>query len=226
MADLGFGLGRLVSPDARDRSYPMQLAIRNLKPAPRKQPYKLGPTLDQGHLPQCVGYSTRDKLASAPFMVPDGKGPTPQQIYDGAQTLDEWPGNDYDGTTVRGAFKFLQEEGYLKSYVWAQNVIDCEQFIRGGYGTIILGTNWYDGMFEPDKNGFVRPVGNVVGGHAYHLFWMDPTHQEAWCKNSWGERWGMRLNSHSGCFKLSYSALDKLLGEEGEAGAGLEVHVK
>ncbi len=127
---------------------------------------------------------------------------------------------------MRGAFKFLQREGYLASYVWATGVADCERFIRDGYGTIVLGTKWLSEMFNVQANGFLRVAGNDEGGHAYHLFWMIPEKEEAWCKNSWGAQWGVTLHARPGCFKLSYADLDRLLAEDGEAGAGIEIKVK
>lgn len=230
MADTNeHGLGRLYSPDPRDRRFLMRDVVfphPELAPRPRKRPYNLGPTLDQGQTPQCVGFSSRDKLASAPIMVHNDQGPSPSEIYAGAQKNDEWPGEDYEGTSVRGAFKFLQGLGYFPSYVWADSLTDCEHFIRNGYGTIILGTDWYEGMFDVDRNGFVHPTGSIAGGHAYHLFWMDPDKREAWCKNSWGPNWGLVLHMRQGCFKLKYDDLDRLLVNDGEAGAAIEVKVK
>lgn len=111
-------------------------------------------------------------------------------------------------------------------HVWGTGLSDCERFIRDGYGTIVLGTDWYEGMFEVDANGFCQPDGRVVGGHAYHLFWMIPEKREAWCKNSWGTNWGITLHTRPGCFKLSYDTLTVLLAAEGEAGAALEVKVR
>ncbi len=220
------GLGRLVAPDDRDRRFLARAVLfPNVAPKPRIRPYQLGPTLDQGETPQCVGYSCRDKLASAPITMKEGQGPDAPTIYAGAQRVDEWEGEDYEGTSVRGGFKFLTARGHLKSYVWLTMVSECEHFIRQGYGTIVLGTNWYAGMSNVDAQGFVRPSGWIAGGHAYHLFWMKPDVKEAWCKNSWGPRWGVRLNGRDGCFKLTYDTLARLLREDGEAGAGLEVKV-
>lgn len=227
MPTLEHGLGRLKSRDERDRRFLMRENVfAQLPPKPRKRPYNLGPTLDQLNTPQCVGFSGRDKLASAPLMMGEGVGPSPVQLYRGAQDNDEWFGNDYDGTSVRGLFKYLQQLGYIKSYVWASSVTDCERFVLGGYGTIIVGTDWTESMFTPRVDGFVTVEGGTVGGHAYHLFWMVPSLREVWFKNSWGPRWGVKLHGRPGCFKMTYDDLDTLLARDGEAGAGIEVKVK
>jgi hypothetical protein len=226
--DDAHGLGRRFAPDDRDRRFSMQATVfphPALPPRPRQRPYNLGMTLDQGATSQCVGYSCRDKLASAPFMVHVDQGPSAFEIYTGAQKVDEWPGEDYDGTSVRGGFKFLQQTGYLSSYVWAASLEDCVRFLRDGYGTLVLGTNWYDRMFTPDEHGFVSLAGPIAGGHAYHCFWAVPEREEFWCKNSWGPSWGIELHKRPGCFKLRYADFARLLSEDGEAGAGLEIKV-
>lgn len=223
-----FGLGRLFAPDDRDRNFPMRLAMAHpeLPPRPRKRPYNLGATLDQGRYPYCVGYSCRGKLAAAPIMLHSDQGPSATEIYNGAQRNDEWPGEDYDGSSVRGGFKFLKSLGYLESYVWAGSLAEIERFLLDGYGTVVVGTNWYTDMFTPDANGFVHPTGAIAGGHAYHLFWAVPAKQELWFQNSWGNNWGIPLHARPGCFKIAYADFDRLLAEDGEAGAGLEIKVK
>src|SRR5687767_10267975 len=127
------GLGRLKAPDERDRRFLMSATVfperELIPPKPRVRPYNLGITLDQGSTSECVGYSARDKLSSAPLMVPATKGPSASDLYKGAQAHDEWDGDNYEGSSVRGAFKYLQTLGYLKSYVWAAGITDIEQFI-------------------------------------------------------------------------------------------------
>lgn len=236
-----YGLGRMRSVDTRDRRFLMSRVLPVRAPRPRTLPYRLGATLDQGSSSQCVGYSNRHKLAAAPIMVTTGRGLSAFEIYHGAQMNDEWPGESYDGTSVRGAFKFLSSLGYLKSYVWAQSVEECHKFLHDGWGTIVVGTDWYDAMFDPNAKGFVRPTGAMAGGHAYHLFWSvaldstshrvtdlalaDPTHSEVWFQNSWGTNWGIRLNGQYGCFKMTWADFQKLIDDYGEAGAGIEVKV-
>lgn len=224
-----FGLGRLNAPDARDMRFLMSSlpAAAPKPPKPRKYPYRLGSTQFQGNTPRCVGFSGRHKLTAAPIMVKSG--PEPEVLYRGAQDYDEWPGNDYDGTSVRGLFKWLTANGYIQSYVWATSAKDCHDFLRAGWGTIIAGTEWTSKMFEPDAQGFVHPEGASEGGHAYHLFWSvergNAATSELWFQNSW-DNWGIVLNRTVSCFKMTWDAFDHLLQADGEAGAGIERKVK
>src|SRR5467141_3097993 len=141
--------GRLVAPkDARDLYFLMRTAIPQIKevvgkPQPRKRPYKDGPLLDQGQTPQCVGYSTLGFLEAAPMMSKPSDPPSAVQIYKAAQERDEWPNTNYDGTSVRGAMKALTDYGLIASYTWGQTVDDMITWILGGYGTCIIGSNWY-----------------------------------------------------------------------------------
>src|SRR5215207_9647176 len=73
--------------------------------------------LHQGNTPQCVGYSAKRWLLASP--LPNTKGPTATELYHGAQDNDEWPGTDYPGSSVRGVFRFLQQEGNVGEYGWA-----------------------------------------------------------------------------------------------------------
>lgn len=221
------GLGRIAAPDTRDRRFLMVAVQPQLPPPrPRKLAYHLGPTQDQGSTSMCVGYSIRHKLTAAPIMVPEGKVPEGSVIYRGAQENDEWPGEGYDGTSVRGGFKWAQQQGYIKSYVWATSAQDCHAWLHNGYGTIVVGTDWTEDMFTPDPHGFVQPSGPIAGGHAYHLFWSVEAVHELWFQNSWGDGWGVRIGGRGGCFRMRWADFDRLMLNNGEAGAGIEQKVK
>lgn len=247
-----YGLGRLFAPD--DRDYKMRAAFRLAEVAvqPRKQPYKLGPTLNQGEFPHCVGYSIRHKLIAAPIMVKADVGITPVELYAGAQDNDEWPGTDYEGTSVRGGFKFAQSVGAIASYVFAATANEARKFMRDGFGTVVAGTNWYAEMFYP-VNGVLPKVPKSktpVGGHAWHLAWTFqagdarvPGLPKAWgsldlsqydvIQNSWGaasepDGWpgSERFMGQGGCVLILKTETDRLFREDGEFGAGLERKAK
>lgn len=216
---MAHGLGRLVAHDPRDGKYTMSLALPSKKffNLPRFWRYwKSGTILDQGETPQCVGYSWRQWLSSAPIMTKSG--PSALSIYSEAQRLDEWPGEDYDGTSVRGGAKALDTRGHIKTYLWASTPDELESWVLNN-GPVIVGTNWYNDMFYPnEKTGMVNPTGFLAGGHAYVIIGYNKLLKRYRCVNSWGQNWGQ-----NGRFSISKAHMELLIfGEEGEACAAVE----
>lgn len=230
--------GRLAAPqDARDLRYRMSVAAPQIiaaagKPAPRKRAYNDGPLLDQGQTPQCVGYSTRGFLDAAPIMSRANEGPEATAIYHGAQDNDEWPGTDYDGSSVRGAMKFLSSIGQISSYAWGQSVEGAIGWMNGGYGTCVVGTNWYAEMSDVGPDGFMRePAASMVtpiGGHAWRWVWFDMKKNGILMRNSWGHDFGWQMPDGrlSGYAYLSLSLASRLLAEDGEIAAPTQVKIK
>jgi hypothetical protein len=204
--------GRLVSPDARDLRFPMRAMLPASVTIVSKF-YTTGPVLDQGDTPQCVGYSWRQFLSSEPTFTLDG--PSASQLYTEAQLNDEWPGEDYDGSSVRGGAKALTIDQRLKSYVWAANAADVRDFLITT-GTVVMGTNWLQNMFTPDKNGVLKVSGPIAGGHAYLLCGYDAPTNRFQMINSWGV-WGQ-----NGKAWIRFTDLDKLIRAQGEACAAVE----
>jgi hypothetical protein len=229
--------GRLAAPpDARDLSYTMRAVMPQVKdataPTPRLRPYKDGPLLDQGNTPQCVGYSTRGFLDGAPLMSKPTEGPTATEIYRGAQTLDEWPGTNYDGTSVRGAMKYLSKAGVISGYAWGQSLEDAIKWMNGGYGTIVVGTNWYANMSYVDKDGYMLPppssLSTPIGGHAWRWNWYDAKNKAILMRNSWGHDFGypIRDGIPSGYAYVKLALAERLLAEDGEIAAATQVKIK
>src|SRR5688500_1057672 len=75
---------------------------------------------NQGNTSECVAYSRVHWLADGPVVHP-GPHPIidPHWLYVEAQKIDEWPGEDYDGTSVRAGAKIAQQLGYIEEYRWA-----------------------------------------------------------------------------------------------------------
>jgi hypothetical protein len=229
--------GRLVAPaDARDLNYPIRAAMHQIhalgaKPTPRKRDYVDGPLLDQGNAPQCVGYSTRDFINGAPIVTKVGVGPSATEIYKGAQGLDEWPGSNYDGTSVRGAMKYLQEQKLISSYVWGQTVDAAIEWMNGGYGTVLVGTNWYAEMSDVDANGFMREpapsMSTPIGGHAWRWKWYDAKKKGILMRQTWGHDYGFkRAGQLSGYAYLRIDFARRLLREDGEIAAPTQVKIE
>jgi hypothetical protein len=207
--------GRRYAPDPRDAKHPMRDVIPK-EVALASRFYRRGPTLDQGETPMCVGYAWDQFLRSEPLMT--ATGPYGPQIYHEAQLADEWPGEDYEGTSVRGGAKALLADTRLNRYVWAANALDVRDFLITT-GTVVMGTDWRNGMFDPDPaTGLLKLSGPVAGGHAYLLCGYDAPRDWFQMVNSW-DGWGL---DGTGVAFIAFGDLDRLIRAHGEACAAVE----
>lgn len=218
------GLGRIAKPDNRDRNYLMADVVGEPPPT-RTYRYwwNRGWTGDQGPTPECVAYSWLHWLEDGPTTqrpLAPGAGPVfdPGVIYRHAQKLDGIPGEDYAGTTVRGGAKALQERGAIESYYWSWGLDPVVKALLTE-GPVVMGSNWYQGMFTPGEDGFVSPTGRVAGGHAYLLNGVNVKEEKVRFKNSWGS-WGDKGHAW-----MRFADLERLLGENGEAVIAVEKRV-
>jgi hypothetical protein len=219
------GLGRRIDPDERDRSFAMAplLAVAPA-PAPEVRTWRIpGRSLDQGATSTCVGHAWRNFIRCAPLQ--GEQGPSAWDIYRRAVKLDPWPDNDPEanfpdgdrhlksGTSVRAGAKALQQSKHIESYLWAWDFDTFLQWLRSK-GPIVIGTNWYDSLDEPDARGIAKisKTAKIVGGHAFLARGANVHSELILCENSWGEDWGSR-----GTFYLHFSDVERLINEEGEA---------
>ena len=225
---LGFPLTEVLEPRLRPRSYTWRVSKDTV--------------LDQGPDGACVGFAVANELLARPSEVRFGGGAkayrfAKQTIYWEAQKIDPWPGGSYpgadpfyEGTSILAGVKIAQRLGYFKEYRWTFNLHDL--VIGLGYnGPAVLGVNWMTGMYYPDAKGFVRPEGQVAGGHAVlargvklkfnrHNFdwwnrtWDDVDQDASYVlfRNSWGPGYGL-----NGDFKMTLPDLDVLLRDRGES---------
>lgn len=211
------GLGRRFAPDARDANYSAR-ALMAVSDRIYRYWNASGWWGDQGSTSMCVGYGWAHWIEDGPVGHP-GKAPImrPQAIYAAAQKVDEWPGEDYDGTSVRAGAKVVKSGGYISSYHWATTLAEVVAILLNT-GPVVVGTNWYESMFEPDEAGLLDVSGGVAGGHCYVLDGVNTRHELIRLKNSWGRNWG-----HLGFAYIGFDDFERLLLEDGEACVALEV---
>jgi hypothetical protein len=106
-------LGRVPSFDERSRKYPIR-ALLDRTAKPRSYTWRLGLHLDQGNTPACTGFSTAHELAAKPVVVPHVDQVLAMSLYIQARKNDEWPGEEYDGSSVLGAMKAASQGGYYE----------------------------------------------------------------------------------------------------------------
>jgi hypothetical protein len=172
---------------------------------------------NQGKTPQCVGYAWAHWIADGPITHIGVQPPiSPTLIYQQAQLVDEWPGTNYDGTSVRGGAKYLNTSGKISNYYWAYDIETLINTILQ-LGPVVVGTNWYYNMFYPNSDGVISIGGSLAGGHAYVLNGIDTINKLFRIKNSWGQSWGK-----SGHAFISFADMTRLINENGEICLAIE----
>lgn len=239
-------LDRLQQFDQKSRSYPLMARLEQTTPRlrPRSYTWRLTkePAIDQGPDGACVGFAVTNELLARPSEVRFGNWYltnrfAKEQVYWEAQKIDPWPGGSYpgafpkyEGTSVLAGVKVAQRFGYFKEYRWTFTLRDLVVGV-GYHGPAVIGVNWYDSMYRTDAKGFIRPTGQVVGGHAVlvravklkwhrHRFswwtrtWEDVDLDRSYVtiRNSWGENFGI-----GGDCRMTLRDLGVLLSQRGEA---------
>lgn len=218
----GFGMGRRPAEDPRDAAYPLSAALPRRAPGVRyRYWWDRGWWGDQGWRPWCVAYAWLHWLEDGPSTVAPrapGVGPAadPSRVYYDAQRIDEWPGEAYDGTSVRAGAKVLQGLGFIREYRWGWTLEDLLGAVLQ-LGPVVVGTWWYAGMFNPDAEGRIRISGPAVGGHAYLINGVSVARGLFRLKNSWGRRWG-----NQGRAWISFADMERLIHEQGEVCIALQ----
>jgi len=207
------GMGRLPAVDPRDRAFPMALFTTAAVELPRYRYWRAGAVLDQGQMPWCVAYAWSQWLRSAPIMSRPSQ--TEAEIYRAAQLVDEWPGQDYDGTSVRAGAKVLQAAGHIRSYLWAMDELTIRRQVLA-FTPVVVGFSWHVNMFEPE-DGFLSLGGGIAGGHAFLLIGYSTARRAYRVLNSWGREWG-----EEGRAWLRDEDVATLLADDGEACAAVE----
>lgn len=201
--------------DPRSRQY----GVRRLVEAPPTKAiwWAGGPVLDQGAEGACAGFAAAGEAAASPVRckgIDDGYA---RAWYERAKQLDEWPGEDYDGTSINATMKVGRERGLWDSYHWAFGVDEVRLALK--LGPVVIGIPWYESMYETGKGGLVVVEGEQVGGHAILLTGWAPRFGRLsrspevfrW-RNSWGPTYGVQGNGY-----VTAADLARLLADEGEA---------
>lgn len=213
MTDTPKGLGRLYSPDSRDRRF--TLTPERLKAIPvalggvpkiHRRPWHHGPILDQGETNQCTVYAAIQQIQSAPRVHSlNWSASDFESAYRSALLIDEFPGEADEGTSERAVQKVLQQLGLIDNYLWVPDEATAQEYLTTR-GMLTQGSDWFTGMDSPDKHGYVEPSGSVRGGHEYVKRWYYPPSHRTYPDtyeyiNSWGEGFAQK-----GIFRMKADA--------------------
>lgn len=207
-----FPLGRIHAPDERDGLFRLSAIVTEEPKITYRYWYANGWWGNQGNSPKCVAYSWTHWVEDGP-VTHKGVAPivNPDELYNEAQLVDEWQGEDYDGTSVRAGAKALQQRGLISEYRWAWDADTVANTILT-LAPVVVGTNWYENMFYPDASGLIKVGGSIAGGHAYVLDGVNTKTKLFRIKNSWGRDWGKE-----GFAYISFDDMNSLIKDAGEA---------
>lgn len=173
--------------------------------------------LDQEDTNHCVGFSGAQWGNTDPvndnYTERDG-----HVIYYECKVFDGEP-NEENGSVLRSLGKALKARGRISAYAFANSVDEGLEWVKTK-GPLVVGTDWYDDMFNPDANGLVTALGPLVGGHAYLCNGFDADKDELLYINSWGRNW-----ANDGHFRISLMDAKYLHSREGEIMVALELPI-
>ena len=156
--------------------------------------WRPGQVLDQGREGSCTGHACVGEVLAEPVAGEvDNPSSMAVQWYHRAQRLDEWPGEQYTGTSVNAAMRVGRTYGWWDGWRWAFGVEDMRAAIQ--LGPLVLGIPWFARMYDTDTDGVVRLGGQQVGGHCLLVVgWVTDYAGHGpgfWWVNSWGEGYGI-----------------------------------
>ncbi len=217
--------------DFRDLMYTPTLVEVPVKiPLERYRAAKV-PILDQGREGACTGYglaTTVHYLLRTRRVVPDTAAVSPSMLYAMAKRYDEWPGENYEGSSARGAMKGWHKHGVCSAALWAtggraaqanvltdKRAVDARERPLGAYFRV----NHKDLVA---MHAAISEVGILYATASVHSGWdkVGPDgripfeqkdegghafalvaydHDGFWIQNSWGADWG-----HHGFCHITY----------------------
>jgi hypothetical protein len=209
--------------DERSRKYSVRSLLGTQEIKKQSKFWQEGTVLNQGSEGACVGFGWMAEVIAEPVQ-PDEQ-PSEQlgnqlarYYYKEAQKIDEWPGEDYEGTSVLAGAKIMKQHGLITEYRWCFSIDDIIDVVISK-GPVVIGVPWYSTMYYTNNFDMVVVGGKKVGGHCLVITGYDPekkvgrqTFEVFKWRNSWGKEYG---ENGSGYIKVS--DLRKLFEEGGEA---------
>ena len=189
--------------------------------------YKLAgvPILDQGKEGACTGFglaTVAHYLLRTHRVGRDATVVSPYMFYDLARRYDEWAGEDYEGSSCRGAMKGWYKHGICARPLWPQSqtgalldqprVEDAARRPLGAYlrvnhtnlvamhaaiteaGILFASSSVHAGWQTVGRDGLIKYDDKVIGGHAFAIVAYDA--DGFWIQNSWGASWGKQGFGH------------------------------
>ncbi len=225
--------------DFRDKMYEATLVYvppeRTLQSYRDSYPANSLEILDQHSEGACTGFAlaavANHLLRTSRIRPPSVEKPdapvSERMLYEMAKRYDEWPGEEYSGSSARGAMKGWHKHGVCARDTWpyvpgrADNVLssvraeEARERPLGAYFRvnhqdlvsmhaaitevgILYGTAYvHAGWRRVKADGLIPRSDELIGGHAFAIVAYDDS--GFWIQNSWGPGFG-----HKGFCKISY----------------------
>jgi hypothetical protein len=214
--------------DLRDFMYEGSLLELPFRLDNRKKVPKI---LDQKKEGACTGFGL---AAVVNFLFRNREYPppmkdrvSPRMLYEMAKRYDEWRGENYDGSSIRGAMKGWHRHGVCRDEVWRYVENEPGTFTKerekdacrrplGAYfrvrhlhlnhmqsalreaGILYASSDVHEGWYDVDpRTGQIPYSRKKAGGHAFAIVGYDDV--GFWIQNSWGPKWGLK-----GFCRISY----------------------
>lgn len=227
MADSNTYGGVVKDPlDLRDLVYESGLFELPFKVDNRK---KVPVVLDQGQEGACTGFGLAAVVnyllhnrqdSSPPKTKPIAKreqGASARMLYEMAKRYDEWKGENYEGSSIRGAMKGWSRHGVCAWADWPYDAnkpgsltaarqraaldrplgayyrvrhlhLNQMQAALTEAGILYASAQVHEGWQKVGKDGIIPYSKTLIGGHAFAIVGYD--RGGFWIQNSWGPKWG------------------------------------
>jgi hypothetical protein len=176
------------------------------------------PVLDQGAEGACTGFglaTVAHALLRERSVAPDAREVSPWMLYSLARRYDEWEGEEYSGSSARGAMKGWHRHGVCARDLWPddpagaltdERAAEAARRPLGAYyrvnhkdivamhsaiaeAHVLYATaRVHIGWRSPGSKGKITFRDEQLGGHAFAI--VAYTGEGLWIQNSWGPDWG------------------------------------
>ncbi|MFQ5525830.1 MAG: C1 family peptidase [Thermoanaerobaculia bacterium] len=202
------------APDFRDFAYqPALLRLKEECEAP-KDPV----VLDQGREGACTGFGLAAVINSQLAERGSDRLVSPRMLYEMAKKYDEWKGEEYSGSSCRGAIRGWHSMGVCRDELapyraseqgWSLEINqakDARATTLGAYyrvrkrlsdyhaaineaGALYASAQVHKGWQRGSvTDGKIPFKSGTIGGHAFAI--VGYNHEGFWVQNSWGPSWG------------------------------------
>lgn len=179
------------------------------------------PILDQGREGACTGFglaTVAHYLLRTRRVTADDNCVSARMFYEMAKRYDEWPGEEYEGSSARGTMKAWHKHGVCSEEDWPYLVDASDRRLTdaralaaakrplGAYyrvnhkdivsmhsalaeaGILFVTARVHAGWNTPGEDGTIKFHQEPLGGHAFAV--VAYNERGFWIQNSWGENWG------------------------------------